>query len=207
MASNNLVVGPQTRSDGAESPFRGGKAGELLVQNTHGKYYEAVKRDKCFYAATAALVTTTVGLATTYTGLCVSNPITSTVDLVLLQASMMQSVIQATQIEAYALATGFLSTTNVTHTTPVTPRAALVGSTTTPNGLADVAATLSVAPFYTMFVTNTGTAVANSTGNLVVTLDGSIVLKPGGFICWVTPAQASVAGLWFSFLWEEVATA
>lgn len=204
MANNSTVVGPRTLADGAESPFRSIRDGGLVTQDAHGRYYETVKRDRCFLAATAAVVTTTVGLATTYTGLVVSNPITSTVDMVLLQASMMQSVIQSANPEAFAIATGFLSTTNVTHTTPVAPRAALIGSSSTPNGLADVAATLPVAPLYSMFVTNTGSATVNSTGNLVVDLGGSIILKPGAFACWVTPAQASVNGMWFSFLWEEV---
>ncbi len=120
------------------------------------------------------------------------------------KASMMQSVIQATQVEAFAIATGFNGATNVTHTSAVTPRSCLIGSGKTPVGLTDVSATLPTAPFYTTFVTNTGTIAADSTGLQVVDLEGSIILIPGAYALWVTPAQASVAGMWFSFQWEEV---
>ena len=161
-----------------------------------------IRRGDRYYAATQALVTTTVGLATTYTGLGVSNPITSSVNLVLGICSLMQSVIQAVQPEAYAIAVGYNSATNVTHTTPVTPRNSMVGSARTPIALADVAATLPTAPFYHTFVHNTGAATVNGTG-AVIDLNGTIVLRPGAYALWVTPAQASVAGLWFSFTWEE----
>lgn len=201
------LVGPASTTSlgvGTTPILRAGQLGELIVQELHGRYYETNYRSNMFYAATTAVVTTTVGLATTYTGLCLSNPVNSTVNLVIDQASMMQSVIQSTQVEAYALATGFNGSTNVTHTTPVTPKSCLVGSSAVPNALADVSATLPTAPLYTMFITNTGTATADSTGNQVVDIGGSIILKPGAYICWVTPAQASVAGMWFSFHWEEV---
>ena len=156
--------------------------------------------------STQALVTTTVGLATTYTGLVLSNPITSSVNLVLNKCSMMQSVIQSTQVEAYAIATGYNATTNVTHTTPVAPRSCFVGASASGIGVADVSATLPTAPFYHCFVTNTGTATADSTGIQVVDFEGSLILPPGAYALWVTPAQASVAGMWFSFQWEEVPT-
>lgn len=199
-----IVTGIQNLGDGIASKWRGGKQGDGLVSELHGRYYEQTYRNNMFFAATQALVTTTVGLNTTYTGLCLSNPIASAVNLVLNKASLMQSVIQATQVEAFAIATGFNAATNVTHTTPVTPRACLIGSGKTPSGLADVSATLPTAPFYTMFVTNTGTIAADSTGLQVVDIEGSIILIPGAYALWVTPAQASVAGMWFSFQWEEV---
>ncbi|SRR6266851_7338004 len=198
------VPGVQNNQDTTPGFWRGGKQGEGLVSELHARYYEQTYRGNVYFAATAALVTTTVGLATTYTGLVLSNPITSIVNLVLNKASMMQSVIQATQVEAFAIATGNNAATNVTHTTPVTPRSCLVGSGKTPVALADVSATLPTAPFYTMFVTNTGTIAADSTGIQVVDIEGSIILQPGAYALWVTPAQASVAGMWFAFQWEEV---
>lgn len=202
---NEVLVGAQNQSsDGVFTKARAGKQGEQIVSELHGRYYEQTYRGKMFYAATAALVTTTVGLNTTYTGLVLSNPITSTVNLALNKASLMQSVLQSTQVEAFAIATGYNGTTNVTHTTPVAPKSNLIGSGLTPVGLADVSATLPTAPLYTMFVTNTGTATADSTGLQVVDIEGSIILIPGAYALWVTPAQASVAGMWFSFQWEEV---
>lgn len=198
-------AGIQNVTGGQIAPLRMGLDADLIVTEFNPRYYEPTARRRHFEAATQALVTTTVGLALTYTGLCLSNPITSSVNLVITKASIMQSVIQATQVEGYALATGFNLSTNVTHTTPVTPRSRLVGDGATPVGLADVSATLPTAPFYSTFLTNTGTATQNSPAG-IYDLEGSLVLKPGGYCCFVTPTQASVAGLWFGFAWLEVPT-
>ncbi len=200
---NQISAGVQNNGDNVLVTARGGRQGEQLVSYLHGRYYEQTYRGNRFSASIQAVATTTAGLATTYTGLVVSNPISSPVNLVLNKASIMQSVIQSVQVEAYAIACGFNAATNVTHTTPLTVRSKLIGSGLTGYGLADISATLPTAPFYDTFVTNTGTATADSSVG-VIDLDGEIVLKPGGYALWVTPAQASVAGLWFSFSWEEV---
>lgn len=204
MALNQLLTGVQANNSGVTITSRGGRAGDDIVSEYNPRYYQGTKDGMGYTAATQALVTTTVGLALTYTGLVLSNPVGSAFDVVILQASIMQSVLQATQVEAFAIATGFNGATNVTHTTPVAPKSSYVGSGLTGVALADVSATLPTAPFYDTFVTNTGTATADSTGVQVVDLGGSIVLKPGAYALWVTPAQASVAGMWFGFKWVEV---
>lgn len=206
MPASQGLVGVQ--SNNATSTLvtqRFGRYADAAVTEYNARYYQATKDGLCFTAASQALVTTTVGLATTYTGLVLSNPITSQVDLVIVQASMMQSVLQATQVEAFALATGFNSATNVTHTAAVAPRSSLVGSGLTGSGLADSSATLPTAPFYDTFLTNTGTATADSTGPQTFDIAGLITLKPGAYVLFVTPAQASVAGMWFGFKYFETA--
>lgn len=182
---------------------RGARGGEQMVSELRNPYYQSTKDGYRFSASIQAVSTTTVGLATTYTGLVISNPITSTIDMSIDIVSIMQSVIQATQVEAYAIACGFNATTNVTHTTPLTVRSKLIGSGITGQGLADISATLPTAPFYDTFIHDTAAASTNGTGS-VVDLKGSIILPPGGYALWVTPAQASVAGLWFSMSWEEI---
>lgn len=197
-------TGPVVTQDGAIGPARGGKTGEVIVGDAHGRYFEAAARGAIFSVASQAVATTTVGLATTYTGLCVSNPVASTVNLVLLKATMMQSLLQATQPEAFAIAFGFSPATNVTHTAALTPQPSRIGSGATPSAKADTSATLPVAPVYGAFVQNTPSATTNGTGGLI-DFEGSVILIPGAYALWVTPAQASVAGMWFSFQWEEVA--
>lgn len=199
-------VGPSISAAGVNATLRGSNLGDGVFSELHGRYALQTLNGNVFYAASQSVATTTVGLATTYTGLCLSNPVGSNVNIVLLKASVMQSVIQSTQPEAYALATGFNSSTNVTHTAALVTHPSLVGSSATSVGLADTSATLPTAPFYTHFLHNTGTATANGTG-ITVDLEGSIVLKPGAYAAFVTPAQASVAGLWFSLSWEEVPVA
>jgi len=197
-------VGPQTVADGVTTqPFRQGKGSEVIMQQLHGRYAEQVYRGNVFIAASQAVATTTVGLATTYTGLALSNPVGSGKIISLLFVSLMQSVIQATQPEAYSIATGFNAATDVTHTTPVTPRCALVGSSISPVGKADSSATLPTAPFYSLFLGETASATTQP-GTIVVDVNGAIGLLPGGYAIFATPAQASVAGMWFSYIWEEM---
>lgn len=161
------------------------------------------KKGNIFIAANQAVATTTVGLATTYTGLVVSNPVGSSVSLQLLRATLMQSLIQATQPEAFAIAYGFNAATNVTHTTPLTPYSARIGSGLTSVANADTSATLPTAPKYGEFLTNTPSATTNSTG-IEFNFNDTTVIPPGGYVLFVTPAQASVAGMWFSLMWKEV---
>ena len=205
MALTQVLVGTQNLSDSALANARAGKQGEQMVSQLHGRYYEQTYRGKMYSASIQAVATSTVGLATTYTGLVISNPVASTVNLVLNKASVMQSVIQSVQPEAYAIACGYNATTDVTHTTPLTIRSNLIGSGTSSSARADISATLPTAPFYHTFVHNTASATVNGTGS-VIDLEGSVILIPGAYALWVTPAQASVAGLWFSFSWEEVPT-
>lgn len=209
MANNLIIVGNgesniNTQTGTSLAPRAGG-LGDLIVSEYRPCYSEATKRNRSFSASIQSVATTTVGLATTYTGLCISNPITSTIDMHLIKASVMQSVIQATQVEAYAIAVGFNATTNVTHTAALTVINNLIGSTTPGQGKADTSATLPTAPTYHTFMQNTASATVNGPGS-VIELNGSIILPPGAYACFVTPAQASVAGMWFSFSWLEFPT-
>ena len=197
------LIGQQNNNDSQIVNARAGKQGEQMVSNLHALYYEQVYRRNVFSASAQAVLTTSVGLATAYTGLVVSNPVGSAINMVLNKVSIMQSVIQATQVEAYALAVGFNATTNVTHTTPLATRSNLIGSGASSVGLADVSATLPTAPFYHTFLSDTSGATQDANGG-VVDLDGSVILMPGAYALIVTPAQASVAGLWFGMSWEEV---
>jgi len=204
MAANQVIVGVAQYND-SSTPIqaRGTKQGSQLVDEYHGRYYEATYRKNAFNVASQAVATTTVGLATTYTGLCLANPIGSPVNLELGIVSLNQSVIQATQVEAFALAFGFNGTTNVTLTTPATPQSNFIGSGQVSSAKAATSATLPTAPLYGIFLQNTPSATTNGAG-ITVDLSGSIILPPGAYACFVTPAQASVAGMWFSFNWTEV---
>jgi hypothetical protein len=198
------ITGPQASSDGnIASGARGGKQGEIMVSELHGRYYEQTYRRNMFSVAIQSVATTTVGLATTYTGLCIANPVASQINMVLNKATIMQSVIQATQIEAYAIAFGFNKTTNVTLTAAATTQSNFIGSGAVSVGVAATSATLPTAPLYGYFVTQTASATSQPSTALV-DFEGSVILPPGAYAAWVTPAQASVAGLWFSFAWEEV---
>ena len=181
---------------------------DRIVSGLLPDYATIASQGRTFFAASQAVATTTVGLATTYTGLCVSNPVGSNCHLFLTHASVVQSVIQATQVEAVALAVGWHTSNNVTHTTPASIYQGLVtGSLGTNNSVAkaDTSATLPAAPVYAHFLQNTQSATTNAPG-ADYDFKGSIVLAPGAYACFVTPTQASVAGMWFSLHWAEMST-
>jgi len=78
-------VGPVTTtasiSSGIQVPIRMGNMGEQIISNFMGRYSEATYRRQMFAVANQAGVTHSAGLTTTFVGLCVGNPSTSTVNL------------------------------------------------------------------------------------------------------------------------------
>ena len=71
------LIGQQNNNDSQIVNARAGKQGEQMVSNLHALYYEQVYRRNVFSASAQAVLTTSVGLATAYTGLVVSNPVGS----------------------------------------------------------------------------------------------------------------------------------
>jgi hypothetical protein len=198
----NLQVGPQQAGLGAIVAARGGKGAEVSVSELRARYYQTTYDGAGFSVSAQAVLTTSVGLVTTYTGLALVNPINSPVNLILNKCSWMQSVIQSVQPEAVSLAFGFNNVTAVTLTTPATPQSNKIGSGIAAQAKAATSAILPTAPLYSTFVGNTSSATTNGTGG-VIDLEGSIILTPGAYAIWATPGQASVAGMWFSYSWEE----
>ena len=202
MPSIQGAVGVQNNPDSSSLiTSRMGKQGELSVSELHARYYEQSYRNNIFSIASQAVATTSVGLTTTYTGLVVANPLASGVNLVLNKASFMSSVINTT-ITGFGLAYGFSPTTAVTLTAAVTPQSTLIGSGKASKAVAATSATIPVAPLYGTFLGSDPTATTVATGG-VFDLEGSVILAPGAYALFVSPA-ASQAGMWFAFQWEEV---
>ena len=200
---NEIIIGAQNVSDGVATKARGGKQGDQLVSDLHGRYYEQTYRRNTFNVATVAAGVTTVGLATTYTGLMLQNPYTSTVNVVLNKCTFMQSVIQATTLSAVGIAFGYTAGANATSVTAVATRSNYIGSGIASQANAGTIATLSSAPFYHTFLANSQTAILNN-NPVYIDLEGLVILPPGGFACWVTAAVSPASSMWFSFNWEEV---
>lgn len=180
-------------------PFAQGKEGDLLT-NSLGKYYAAAKFGRLFMASTAGAQAISVALATTYTGLCLSNDNSSEKDLVLLRVGIGLSVAQVAEATLHLI--GNYSTTNVTHTTPVSAiKEGRIGANFTPVGKVDSAATIPT-PVYLATLMGAFTAGAfGSTSPTWIDVDGAIILKPGAF-CAIG-ALTAVTGIW-SMVWAEV---
>ena len=188
---------------GTTSPQTAGLSSALRVQDAHGALTDAALGGRLYTAANVAAQAVSVALATTYTGLCVSNPLGNKWRLVMLGCNYALSVAPAA-IAPLFLLTGSSVSTDVTHTTPLaTPgiQSALVGGLHASTAKADSAATIPT-PTYRLSMGSgfTAGALYGTTPNWI-DLKGSLIIEPGGFICW--GALTAVTGFG-SFMWEEV---
>jgi hypothetical protein len=202
------LVGPQQSAVGAlQQNLRTGRQGDMVVSELHGRYYETNNSKSLFSGSNQTGQVTTVGLATTYTGLCLSNPIGSGVNLVLNKVSAAFPVAFAAGA-VVGVMTGYNATTNVTHTAAIVPKSQFIGTGPTPLALVDSSATLPTAPTLNTVLSAIGTAAitAVSTAPAVYEdLEGSIILPPGAYAAIYTSSASGAAGMFASFSWEEVA--
>lgn len=201
-------VGPiSNTADGVQVAMRAGKLGEQIVSELHGRYYETCYRRALFGAANQAATVTTVGLATTYTGLVLSNPVGSSVNLSIIKVAAAFPVAPAAAI-VVGLMVGYNAGTNVTHTTPSTTlRSNFVGVGNAPVGLVDTAATLPTAPTLQKVMGVVGTGAITVYGGIPAIeedFDGSIILPPGAYAAIYTSAASAASGFFGSLKWEEV---
>ena len=157
-----------------------------------------------FVAANQSAAALTAGFATTYTGLLLSNPPTSRVNLVLQKCGYTLSVV-ASAATAIGLMTGNNPTTPLTGS--ITPRPKNVGSGINAVGLVMASATLTGAtPVLEQVFAQVGTLAV--TGFAVnpsfdIDLDGSMILTPGAYVAFWS-AAAITAAFYGYFMWEEV---
>lgn len=184
---------------GTQVTNRAGNMGESIVSELHGKYYEQTYRRGMFVIANQAVVTTSAALTTTFTGLVLGNPTTSTVNLVLQSFGCAQVAVGA------AAAVGIMTGTGATITASLTPRNRYVGGASA-NALANAGQTLPGTPVLEQVfgsvgsLATTGYALQNG---LYIDLAGSLILPPGAFVATYTTV-ATTSSLIFSFSWEEV---
>src|SRR5208282_4197441 len=171
----------------------------LWIAVRHGKYYPAAFGGLSFQGANQSGATLSAGLVTTYTGLCLSNPLASTVNLV---PKRIGGVIKVAT--AAALALGLIVPTTLAgitvHTTPITPSNALQAGAAVPNGLVDAACTLVGTPQWAKWIGEMSTGV----GAFVLDLDGSDIIPPGGYMAIGASVAGSTAGLLGYIEWEEL---
>lgn len=157
-------------------------------------------------AANQAAQVTTVALATTYTGLCVYNPQSSNVQAHILRVGVGLSVAPAA-ISVIGLMVGFHASTNVTHTSALTPYSCYTDNGGAAKYLrqcgADYSSTLPTAPTLRKVLMGgfTAAALPNPTLAYIALTEGEMVLGPGAYACIYT--LTAVTGF-FSMLWCEV---
>lgn len=201
MAVNQgIVTGQVALALGAPANVRSGAQGDQIISELHGRYYEQAYRQQLFMGCNSAATTTSVALATTYTGLCLNNPAGNTKNLVLLKASVALAAAPAA-IAPILLGTGYNAAGVATHTTPLVPFSTLIGTGPAPTGKLDAACTLPTAPVYTMPMVGGFTAAAlPAVSPAVLDFEGSIILPPGAYAMILTVTATS---LFAAMTWEE----
>lgn len=211
---------------GAFSPGRVDQQSALWSSNRHGKYYASVygtpailnasgtvktpaKAGATFRGANQTSATFSVGLATTYTGLCLSNPAASTVNLSVKKIGGVVTSAVSGQL-GLGFITGWLAAGITVHTTPLNTSilnnyigaATASGSVLGPASQAnlDAACTLVGTPLWSEWVAANG--AANSDFSFLVDVDESFIVPPGGYIA--IGATAAQGGFYGSFFWEEL---
>ena len=179
-----------------------GNMGQTIVANGAGWYHESAYRLTLFNGAHQAAQAITAGIpSTTYTGLCLSNPINSTINISLSKVAVALSVAPVA-IAPLAIMTGYSANTNVIHTSPLTPQSCAIGSGMLAQAKLDYACTIPTPPQIAIPLQNGFTAgqFPNS-GPALLDVDGSILLYPGGYA--MIFALTTVTGL-FGFNWDEL---
>jgi hypothetical protein len=154
---------------------------------------------------------TTVGLATTYTGLCLSNPANSGKELILVEAGC-NVVSAATAASIIGLGAGYVAAGLVTHTTALTVYSNILGidgDSTHAVSVAkvDEAATLPSTPFLYRTLSQvpitgaTAQVVTPPQENSVYRLDGQLIIQPGGYVFIYTQTVLTVSA---HFTWAEI---
>lgn len=194
---NEVLVGQQNTGDTFTTKARGGRQGDQIVSELHGRYYEQTFRENVFSVCNQAAVTTSTSLNTTFTGLSVANPAGSGYNLVVNKFTCAQFAVGAAAVIGISVGAG-----------------AAAGSLTIRNrkfggkssiAVASAGATIA-APILMVTAGSVGSVATTGYGlsqSIVVDLEGSLIIQPGFFMASDT-SIATTTALIFSFCWEEV---
>ncbi len=193
-------VGTQLNADGVTTAIaRSGKQGELMVSELHGRYYEQTYRSNMFSVMTQGTgVTTTAALATTWTGLGISNPVGSNVNLVVNKMWVTEFAVGAAATVGVMGGTGVLNA-------GLTPQSRIIGGGALSKANASASATIST-PLLICTFGQTGSLATTGYGlgpAASIDFEGSLIVPPGSFIASYTSIVTTTA-LQFGYAWEEV---
>jgi len=202
-------VGPVTSSDGTTPTFRATRSSSAVVQQSAGKYSEAVLRGNCYWASAGATgqgVNATIGTTAMF---ALGNPAGSGKRLRIYQVGL--GYVSGTLGAATIFHAVNTSSTEAMPTagTAVTPINALITGPNNSVAKCTFGSTLPATPTAIGALTSTFAELATTANAMqpqVFDIDGSIMVDQGGI--W-SLAAAGTAGttpvLTYSVFWEEVA--
>lgn len=195
---NEVLTGQQNVSDNVVTKARGGKQGDQIVSELHGRYYEQTYRGNMF-GITGGLTTTTAGGVATYTGLIVGNPVGSSVNLAVNKCFVSQGAALTAETEIgimYGANTTTTSLTTIFNRNPLGPASKAV---------ANAGQTITAMTAFIVFA-GSGSGAITVPGIIPVAgvdFEGSLIIPPGYAFASYT-SRVTTTALMFTFNWEEV---
>ena len=202
MADGMMIRGPQYGGTGSFTPPTASRTGAQRTALAQGRYSDSASQGRVFWGANQSAATWSVALAATHTGLVLSNPRGSRVDLHVLMAGFALTVAPA-GIASIGFFGGYDPAGIVTHTTPLTALCMILDQDQAASvGKIDAAATLPGTPrWLTPFMGGFTAAALPSTGPALIDLGGVFIVPPGSY--FGIGALTAAVGLG-SLVWEEV---
>lgn len=189
----------------AVTPLRSTYDTSAGVQDTHGRYQEAVMRGNCYATANQTAGTTQAGLSATTPVLTLFNPRGNNKAGVLLYAGATFIVANAAGNAIWLAANINIAASAVTGTAATVSNCAL-GNANNPSLLAFTAATLPATPIAICQLASGLTGAVTQVPYVLPAgrfFDGSIILMPGSAIS-IQSSTASGAGTFCEYVWEEI---
>ena len=220
MPSVQLNVGVQNLADGAAQIFgRGGRQGDAIVSELHGRHYEQCYRGNLFsngHLGLVALTANTVTLtASTTPILGLYNPLGSGMNAVIIQASLSSGISNTAAVGPGAFVWA-ISTGNVGLSTGTVPFSRLIGGAGSKcKGLAFVPLTgltnnliiqeASDIPSPNIITTTAvPTTVTTPMSNNVQIIDGGLIVPPGAVLALLNTVATTTISVFGRMKWEEV---
>lgn len=194
----------QAVSDGTVTQARGGKTGAQMIQESHARYQDAVRRGNVYTVANQAVLALSVN-STTATGLILTNPAGSGKNLVLLELCVaLASSPAGIAVLAIVGTAGPGAAANVTHTTPITTgfRNALFGGANGSVALVDSAATVPAVQYLRAVPGGPIASTPLTAPFIKDEIAGALTIAPGG--CISLQSTTTAISVMASLTWEEV---
>lgn len=214
-------VGPTVNSDGTNPPLRQSKTGEQMVGDVHARFYEQAYRGNLYtfgISSTALVAANAIATGLTATAqpvIGLYNPSTSTVNLVILKATVVMTVIANTAVApgGFQWVASIGNTAVSTGSTPFNTKSlAASGATakafamsTALTGLTNNLAFLKSSDIAPINAAGPATAIHQPQGQTFEIVDGAIIVPPGGVVGIMNQLSTTTVSCSVAILWEEVA--
>lgn len=175
--------------------------GNQPVAPGHGEYYVPSLAKQMFSGGNQSGATLSAALATTYTGLCLSNPAGTTKNLIVKRVTGIIIVAPAAFL-GLGLITGFAAGGITVHTAAITQiNNDFIGDATASIAKLDAACTLVGTPAWNRWLA--GEAATATNPQFVLDMKDVIIVPPGGYVAIGANVAGPTAGLLGSFEWQE----